>query len=127
MDLPEPTLDESERALFEKGIDELNTGFYFECHETLEDLWHGVRGPARDFFQGLIQISVGCYHLTNGNLEGAGRLLDRAQARLAKYPGRYGGIELEALRAEARALRAAIADGTVGEPEVASLPKVRRG
>jgi predicted metal-dependent hydrolase len=123
---PEPVLVAEERALFERGIEELNTGFYFECHETLEDLWTGVRGPSRDFFQGIIQIAVGFYHLTRGNTEGAGRMLDRALARLAKYPDRYGGVDLGALRVDATALRARIDDGTLLRAEAADLPRCRR-
>jgi uncharacterized protein len=122
---PEPALDAAEQELFRRGVQELNTGFYFECHETLEDLWTGVRGPSRDFFQGLIQIAVGFYHLTRGNDEGAGRMLDRAQVRLSKYPDHYGGVELGTLRAETAALRARIADGSVTQAAAADLPKCR--
>jgi predicted metal-dependent hydrolase len=121
---PEPTLSPEDQALFERGLHEFNTGFFFECHETLEDVWHGVRGPSRDFFQGIIQLAVACYHLTRGNTEGAGRLFDRGLARLSRYPERYGGLELEALRAEARALRARVP--TIESVELADLPKVRR-
>jgi predicted metal-dependent hydrolase len=122
---PEPALDASERALFRRGIEELNTGFYFECHETLEDLWTGVRGPSRDFFQGLIQIAVGFYHLTRGNTEGAGRMLDRASRRLSAYPDRYGGVDLGTLRAQAASVRARIAEGSLTEAVAEDLPKCR--
>jgi uncharacterized protein len=123
---PEPILSAEDQALYERGLEEFNTGLFFECHETLEDVWHGVRGPARDFFQGIIQLAVACYHLTRGNDEGGGRLLDRGLGRLAKYPERYGGLELEALRAEARALRARVTAGDIEAAELAELPKVRR-
>ena len=55
---PEPSLDDEERRALAKGIAEFNAGLFFECHDTLEDMWGGIRGPARDFFQGLIQVSV---------------------------------------------------------------------
>jgi predicted metal-dependent hydrolase len=122
--VPEPVLDEEERALFDKGLEELNGGLYFECHETLEDLWTGVRGPSRDFFQGLIQVSVALYHLTSGNEAGARSLLGRALARLARYPERYGGVELEALRQDARALLARLENGEAAGDT--SLPRCRR-
>jgi predicted metal-dependent hydrolase len=123
---PEPVLDAEARGLFDKGLEEFNAGCYFECHETLEDLWNGVRGPSRDFFQGLIQLAVAFYHLTRANEAGAKSLLDRGLTRLSKYPGRYGGVELEALREEARALRARLEEGPVGDAEVPALPKCRR-
>jgi predicted metal-dependent hydrolase len=96
--VPPPSLTPAEKAAFEKGVAEFNRGHFYECHDTLEELWAGVRGPSRDFFQGLIQVAVGFYHLGNDNPVGAGRLFDRALKRLAGYPGRYGGIDLDALR-----------------------------
>jgi hypothetical protein len=95
---PEPRLRAEERALFDKGVAEFNAGLYFECHESLEDLWTGVRGPARDFFQGLIQVSVAFHHLTRGNLGGARSTLTRALKRLQPYPDRYYGFDLAGQR-----------------------------
>ena len=90
----EPQLDEEERRLFDKGVGEFNTGYYFECHDTLEEMWMGVRGPARDFFQGLIQVSVAFYHLGNE---------------------RYFGFDLGAHRRELRTWLERIAAGRVDE------------
>jgi hypothetical protein len=97
---PEPHFDEEERRLFDRGVDEFNRGFYFECHDTLEDLWAGLRGPSRDFFQGLIQVSVAFYHLGNGNLAGAESMARRALKRFERYPDRYFGFDLSAQRDE---------------------------
>ena len=95
----EPRLSEEERALLSRGVEEFNRGYYFECHDTLEELWAGLRGPARDFFQGLIQVSVAFYHVGNGNPAGAESMMRRAQRRLAAYPDRYFGFDLAAQRA----------------------------
>lgn len=122
---PEPVLGGEESRLFWQGIDEFNTGYFFECHETLEDLWQGVRGPSRDFYQGLIQIAVALYHLTRGNLAGARSLFGRGLKRLDKYPAIYGGIDLDMLREEARAWQARIEAGVFSEPELDTLPKCR--
>lgn len=93
-----PALTSEEQAAFEKGVAEFNRGHFYECHDTLEELWAGVRGPSRDFFQGLIQVAVGFYHLGNDNPVGAGRLFGRALERLEGYPEHYGGIDVAALR-----------------------------
>ena len=95
----EPSLDGEERAALAKGIAEFNAGLFFECHDTLEEMWAGVRGPSRDFFQGLIQVSVAYYHLGNGNAAGAESMMRRALKRLEKYPARYGGFDVDAQRA----------------------------
>ena len=125
MNLPAPALDPAEKKLFDQGLEEFNTGFYFECHETLEDLWHGVRGPSRDFFQGLIQLSVAFYHLTRGNAGGAKSMLDRALGRLNKYPPDYAGVDLEGLRKEASSVRARLLGGEE-IPAHESFPRCRR-
>jgi len=122
---PEPTLDAGEADLFRRGIEEFNTGYFFECHETLEDLWQGVRGPSRDFYQGLIQIAVALYHLGRGNHAGASSLFERGLKRLDKYPDRYGGIELVTLRDEARVWWARLQQGLPTEPALSTLPKIR--
>ena len=95
-----PQLSVEERSLYEKGLHEFNERLFFECHDTLEELWAGVRGPSRDFFQGLIQVAVGFHHLGNGNRVGAERLMGRALARLEGYPDRYAGLALGQLRDE---------------------------
>ena len=99
-DVPEPRLADDEQALFRKGVDEFNRGYFFECHDTLEEMWAGVRGPSRDFFQGLIQVSVAYYHLGNGNAAGAESMMRRARKRLERYPARYCGFDVDAQRAE---------------------------
>jgi hypothetical protein len=96
----EPDLSAEQRAELERGVRQFNEGFFFECHDTLEELWSGLRGPGRDFFQGLIQVSVAFYHLGNGNRSGALSMLERAQRRLAGYPDRWFGFDLGAHRAE---------------------------
>jgi predicted metal-dependent hydrolase len=110
---PEPQLDEEERRLFARGVAEFNAGYYFECHDTLEEMWSGVRGPARDFFQGLIQVAVAFYHLSGGNLAGAESMLGRALKRFERYPDRYFGFDLAAHRRELEEWRERVARGSV--------------
>jgi predicted metal-dependent hydrolase len=119
-------LTDDERAAFEKGVSEFNTGLFFECHDTLEELWAGVRGPSRGFFQGLIQVAVGFYHLGNGNAVGAGRLFDRSLRRLEPYPDVYGGIELESLRRAVVEWRRALRAGAGEELLTREPPRLRR-
>jgi predicted metal-dependent hydrolase len=123
--LAEPILSDAERAQLAKGIAEFNSGYFFECHETLEDLWSGLRGSARDFLQGLIQVAVAFYHLGNGNLAGALSLIDRALGRLAPYPDRYLGFELAAYRAELERWRTRIAAGDVPAEGEEARPRWR--
>ena len=80
---------------FQRGIAEFNRGSFFECHDILEDLWHGTRGHDRLFLQGLIQISVGFYHLLNRNYKGATSQFTRGLNKLDRYRPVHRGLELE--------------------------------
>jgi predicted metal-dependent hydrolase len=111
-DVPEPALPSEELAAFAKGVAQFNDGLFFECHDTLEEIWSGVRGPSRAFFQGLIQAAVGFHHLGNGNRPGAITLLGRSLARLDRYPGRYGGVDLASLREAIGVFRRALESGS---------------
>jgi predicted metal-dependent hydrolase len=113
--VPAPVLSAEERSLYEKGVGEFNARLFFECHDTLEELWAGVRGPSRDFFQGLIQVAVGFHHLGNRNRVGAGRLLGRALERLEGYPDQYAGLDLGELRAAVAEWRRVL------EPEIVDV------
>jgi len=121
--MPAPALAPHERDAFERGVAEFNAGYYFECHDTLDDMWMGIRGPSRDFFQGLIQVSVAFYHLTGDNLPGADSMIRRALKRLERYPDRYFGFDLAAHRDELHAWLDRIASARVEGLTVSDLPK----
>jgi predicted metal-dependent hydrolase len=118
-----PLLNDDESAAFDKGVAEFNAGYYFECHDTLEDMWTGLRGPSRDFFQGLIQVSVAFYHLSGGNLAGAESMLRRALKRFERYPERYFGFDLAAHRAELQSWLDRIASADVDGLSLADRPR----
>jgi predicted metal-dependent hydrolase len=122
---PEPVLSSEEHALFVKGVREFNQGYYFECHDSLEDLWSGLRGPARDFFQGLIQVSVAFYHLSNDNLAGARSMFERARTRFEPYGDRYFGFDVAAQRREIAGRLEAIARGEPSARGAAAKPQWR--
>lgn len=75
--------DISEELL--KGIAEFNRQEFFECHETLEDLWNKQNEPERQLTQGILQIAVGYYHLLRGNYEGSTKLFQRGLPRIKPF------------------------------------------
>jgi uncharacterized protein len=80
-----------------QGINEFNTGEYYACHDTLEALWMESVDPDKKFYQGVLQIAVGCYHLHNRNWRGAVTLLGEGMGRLPYYQPVYAGIDVERL------------------------------
>jgi len=120
---PESLLDPHSVREMEKAALEFNSGKFFECHDTLEEVWQGIRGPARDFFQGLIQISVGFYHLRNGNRQGGESQLDKGLTKLENYGDSYAGMELANLRAGVRCWLEKLRAGEKLEGSLSELPK----
>ncbi|WP_156120693.1 DUF309 domain-containing protein [Neosynechococcus sphagnicola] len=93
---------------FWAAIAQFNRGEFYDCHDTLEALWVESSDPLRRFYQGLLQIAVACYHLSNQNLRGAAILLGEGLQRLQSYPSDYGGIDLEQLLGDTAGLLAQI-------------------
>ena len=93
---------------FERGIAEFNQQEFYACHDTLEAIW--VEAPEADkrFYQGILQVAVGCYHLSNDNLRGAIILLGEAVRRLCDYQPDYEGVNVELLLEQASQLLQAL-------------------
>jgi predicted metal-dependent hydrolase len=85
-----------------QGVEEFNRAHFFEAHETLEDLWRGTSGPLRLFYQGLIQLAVALYHLSNGNRRGALNLLGKGLDKLTAFQPTCQGIDVDSLCHDAR-------------------------
>ncbi len=71
--------------LFTQGIRAFNDGNYYDAHEFWEDLWSDYYFSDRLYVQGLIQMSVGYYHITNQNLKGAKGLFNKCVPKLEKF------------------------------------------
>ncbi len=97
------------QARLDQGIDEFNDEAFFEAHDTLEDVWMDVRGQERLFFQGLIQLAIGYYHLTCENYPGAEHLLSRGLEKLDGFRPSHRGVRLGPLVEVARSTRDTIA------------------
>jgi predicted metal-dependent hydrolase len=82
---------------FLKGIEEFNQQAFFECHETLEELWLEERGEERQFFQAIIQIAAGYYKLQQQVPIGAVKLWRTGLEKLTAYQPVYLGMNVEAL------------------------------
>jgi predicted metal-dependent hydrolase len=82
---------------FLEGIEFFNRCEFFEAHEAWEELWQDYSGPARKFYQGLIQVAVCLHHFGNGNTRGAVKLYHSSRAYLEPYAPQYHGINVDGL------------------------------
>lgn len=83
--------------LFADAIAQFNNGDYYTCHDTLESIWNDAWQSDRAFYQGILQIAVGLYHLRNQNWHGATILLGEGTSRLPAYLPDYQSIDVETL------------------------------
>lgn len=70
------------RELFSKGVKAFNQRRFFDAHEYWEELWLNYKLPDADLIQGLIQLTVGYFHITNMNLPGARSLFQKCLPKL---------------------------------------------
>lgn len=82
---------------FWQGVEQFNQGQFYACHDTLEALWIEAATPLKNFYQGILQIAVACYHLENHNWRGAVILLGEGIARLRPYLPVYASIDVAQL------------------------------
>jgi predicted metal-dependent hydrolase len=90
----------SVEAAYERGLDLIRRGKYFEAHEALEEAWRAARPSERDFFQGLVHVAVAWYQAGRGNRVGCERQLAKAQRRLSGYRPAHRGLDLADLLAQ---------------------------
>lgn len=111
-----------------RAVEQFNRREYFECHETLENIWNAERGPVRTLYKGILQVGVGCYHLLRANYRGATIKLRSGAEYLAPYTPRCMGVDVGRLIADARRLGeelATLGPERIGEVDLALLPQVR--
>ena len=82
---------------FGKAIEQFNQTEFYACHDTLEAIWIDAMYPEKTFYQGILQISVGLYHLSHANWRGAVILLGEGIGRLRDFQPHYAGIDVERL------------------------------
>lgn len=125
--MSDPCAQSPSRQLLQ-AFGEFNRGEWFDCHETLEDLWVGTEGEIRCFYQGLLQISVALHHWQNGNFGGALSLLAGGSDYLRRVPPVCQRIEVGTMIVEAERCRAELArlgSERMAELDQALIPRMR--
>lgn len=125
-----------------KGIAEFNSWRFYDCHETLEDVWREVGskgalrpfGPAQgrqaqgdrdigfaNFYRGIIKAAAGFHHVIRGNYRGAVNLLGDTFRLLGPYRPTALGIDVDRLLADIR--RALDALESLGADRIAEFDR----
>ncbi|MGB3297901.1 MAG: DUF309 domain-containing protein [Phormidesmis sp.] len=89
--------DFSAENAFKQGVAEFNQQAFYACHDTLEAIWMEAETAEKPFYQGILQIAVGFYHLGNLNWRGGAILLGEGVHRLRRFEPSYRGIVVDEL------------------------------
>lgn len=123
-------------AEFAKAVREFNSWRFFDCHETLEDVWRECGGKAvsgderdalADFYQGVIKASAGLHHVLRGNHAGAMKVLGDVPRLLDAYRPRTLGLNVDRLLADVERVLAEVwvlGPHRIGEFDRALVPRL---
>ncbi|MEX2431466.1 MAG: DUF309 domain-containing protein [Dehalococcoidia bacterium] len=92
------------RALpaFTQGVEEFNSGRYFQSHETWEAAWRETGYPARLFLLALTKLGAGFAHIERANTAGAHHALAQGLRCLNAFPNSYAGVDVAGLSQRVR-------------------------
>lgn len=110
------------------AVRQFNGKEWFECHETLEDLWIGESGEMRDFYQGILQVGVALHHWRNGNFRGAVSLFESGTGYLRKVRPVCQRVAVAELIQDADKVWSALIElgpGRMAELDPQLIPKIR--
>ena len=107
---------------FVEGVKLFNECEFFEAHDVWEELWSDYQGPARKFYQGMIQVAVCLHHFGNGNTRGAKKLYHGCRGYLQDYRPHYMGVDLDKLFTELERCCTEILESTEEYPQAEIVP-----
>jgi predicted metal-dependent hydrolase len=99
----------------------MRRGDYFEAHEELELAWRAAEPDERDFYQGLVHVTVAWYQAGRGNQNGCTRQLEKAERRLGPYAPEHRGVDVADILRQVRTAAARAEAGSL-EFEPLDLP-----
>jgi predicted metal-dependent hydrolase len=98
---------------FQSGLELMRGGEYFAAHEQLEDAWRAAEPAERDFYQGLVHVTVAWYQAGRGNRVGCERQLEKAARRLGRYAPEHRGVDVAAVLEQVDAAGHLVAGGSL--------------
>src|SRR5207248_8512831 len=101
---------------FEQGLELIRRGEFFAAHEELELAWRASAPEDRDFYQGLVHVTVAWYQAGRGNRTGCERQLAKAERRLAPFAPEHRGVDVEHVLAQVRGAAEIVAAGSLELP-----------
>ncbi|MEY2984265.1 MAG: hypothetical protein RLZZ568_882 [Cyanobacteriota bacterium] len=90
------------------GLEQFNQQNFYACHDTLEAVWLQCDPGEKNFYQGILQIAVAHYHLSNHNWQGGVTLLGEGIRRLTPFRPTHQRVNIERLLQDSSSLLTAL-------------------
>ncbi len=100
----------------EEGLALVRAQRFFTAHEALEQAWRAASPGERDFFQGLVHVTVAWYQASRGNRPGCERQLAKALRRLEPFRPAHRGVDVDSVLRQVEAAAATVASGSLTLP-----------
>ena len=91
----------------------MRDGRFFEAHEELEVAWRAALAEERDFFQGLVHVTVAWYQAGRGRPVACASQLRKARRRLSAYAPAHRGVDVADVLAQVDAAAELVAAGSL--------------
>jgi predicted metal-dependent hydrolase len=101
---------------FQRGLELIRRGEFFGAHEELELAWRAADASERDFYQGLVHVTVAWYQAGRGNRTGCERQLAKAARRLEPFRPEHRGVDVAEVLSQVQAAAATVAAGSLELP-----------
>lgn len=114
---------------FCEGARLFNEERFFETHEVWEQVWRAAPPAEKDFYQGMIHLTVALYQAKRENWRAAHSQLRRAARRLAAFEPARGDLDLRTLQESVRRSVTDLEQGrdNVAFPRIQLIPGPSRG
>jgi uncharacterized protein len=99
-----------------RGLELMRRGEFFEAHEELELAWRAAADAERDFFQGLVHVTVAWYQAGRGRQTACASQLDKARRRLGAFVPTHRGVDVQSVLEQVEAAARLAAGGSLDLP-----------
>jgi uncharacterized protein len=120
-------MDDQHLAQFLKGIELFNREEFYDCHDTVEEIWLEESSDQQPFLQGIIQSAVAFHHYQHGKWGAARSMFRLAIEKLHDYPEVHSGVRVKELVRDLKHWKNALDEaipGTTRTPLSLCYPKI---
>jgi len=101
---------------YKAGLEHIRAQRFFEAHEELELAWRAAPAEERDFYQGLVHVTVAWYQAGRGRPVACASQLDKARRRLAAFAPAHRGVDVASVQEQVESAAAIVAAGSLELP-----------